>query len=547
VALARAKPRREPQRPDVPTSVCRSRSALCRVPVQGEVQMAFASGTGPVQPDWVHVLYEVTRQFASTLELDDVLSKVLDLTSDAVAADAGSIFQLDADGCVVKSILARGSLPARVKRPIVATVMSQGLAGWVYEHREAVVIADTRQDPRWHFFPGDSLVTRAAMAAPLIRQDQVIGIMTMMQSEPGSFTHRHLELLTAIAAQAAVAIENATLYTRATNERSMLRTVIASAKDVILVTDLASRIVLLNPAAERALGLGERALGAALPDVVADPALLELYATGRPQETREVLLADGRVFDCALVEVPHVGKVLGMHDVTTFKHLDTLKSEFVGHVAHDLRAPLGVIQGNAWLLAGLPQLEDDDRSVAQEILDAIHRMRSLIDNILDVGRIEMGIESEFDVVEVESLLHAVAAALDGAARQKNITLTVELGGPLPRVRGSALRLEQALANLAGNALKFTPPGGRVCIRGALESAWVTVQVVDTGPGIPAALHGKLFQKFSRLGENRQQEGHGLGLAIVKTLIEAHGGRVSVRSEVGQGSTFGFSLPPYDVP
>src|SRR3954451_22212764 len=134
--------------------------------------MAFATGTGPVQRDWVHVLYEVTRQFASTLELDAVLGKVLDLTVDAVAADAGSIFQLDADGCVVKSILARGSLPARVKRPIVATVMSQGLAGWVYEHREAVVIEDTRQDARWHFFPGDSLIPRAAMAVPLIRQDQ---------------------------------------------------------------------------------------------------------------------------------------------------------------------------------------------------------------------------------------------------------------------------------------------------------------------------------------------------------------------------------------
>ena len=132
---------------------------------------------------------------------------------------------------------------------------------------------------------------------------------------------------------------------------------------------------------------------------------------------REVTLGDGRVFDCALVEIPGVGKVLGMHDITTLKHLDALKSEFVAHVAHDLRAPLGVIQGNAWLLAGLPQLDADDRCVAQEILDAIHRMRSLIDNILDVGRIEMGIEAEFDVVDVEPLLRAVAcgARSGGAA------------------------------------------------------------------------------------------------------------------------------------
>ena len=508
--------------------------------------MPLATGSGPAARDWVHVLYEVTRQFASTLELDEVLGKVLDLTVDAVSADAGSIFQLDAGGCVIKSILARGTLPARVKRPIVAAVMSQGLAGWVYQHREPVVIQDTQDDERWHFFAGDTMVTRAAMAVPLIRQDQVIGIMTMMQAEPNSFSLHHLELLKAIAAQAAVAIENATLYTRATNERSMLRTVIASAKDVILVTDLDGRIVLVNPAAQRALGLGEEAHGAALAAAVAEPAMRELYASGRQQEMREVRLGDGRVFDCALVEVPNVGKVLGMHDVTPFKHLDALKSEFVAHVAHDLRAPLGVIQGNAWLLASLPQLEEDDRCVAQEILDAIHRMRALIDNILDVGRIEMGIESEFELLDVAPLLHAVASALEAAARQKSITLTVRVDGVLPRIKGSPLRLEQAITNLAGNALKFTPSGGRVAIVGGCASEWLTVRVVDSGPGIPAALQGKLFQKFSRLGENRQQEGNGLGLAIVKTLVEAHGGRVSVESEVGKGSTFGFSLPPSDA-
>jgi two-component system phosphate regulon sensor histidine kinase PhoR len=515
-------------------------------PTPGEsLRMPFATGSGPAEQDWVDVLYEVTRQFASTLELDEVLGKVLDLTVDAVGADGGSIFQLDADGCVVKSILARGSLPARVKRPIVATVMSQGLAGWVYQHREPAVIRDTERDPRWHFFPGDTLSTRSAMAVPLIRQDQVIGIMTLMQGEPDSFTPQHLDLLAAIAAQAAVAIENATLYARATNERSMLRTVIASARDAILVTDLADRIVLVNPAAERALGLRDAQRGVPLTEALGEPALLELYASRLPQDMREVSLADGRVFDCALVEVPHVGRVLGMHDVTTFKHLDALKSEFVAHVAHDLRTPLGVIQGNAWLLAGLPQLDEDDRSVAQEILDAIHRMRALIDNVLDVGRIEMGIESEFEAVEVEPLLRAVASALEAPARRKSVALHVEVVGALPRVRGSALRLEQAITNLAGNAIKFTPPGGRVVIRGLPEGRWLTVHVVDTGPGIAPAQQGKLFQKFSRVGENRQQEGNGLGLAIVKSLVEAHGGRVSVASEVGKGSTFGFSLPPYE--
>lgn len=506
--------------------------------------MSIAAADSP--RDWVHVLYEVTRQFASTLDLEEVLGKVLDLTSRAVEADAASIFVLDEAGCVTKSILARGTLPARVKRPIVAAVMSQGLAGWVHQHRTAVVIPETRHDPRWHFFPDDTTVTRSAMAAPLVRQDTVIGIMTMMAATPERFTPQHLDLLSAIAAQAAVAIENATLYAQARSERSVLRAVIASARDAILVTDVDDRVLLANPAAERALGIGDEERGRAVVEVLADSPLVELYARPRPSGQRETTLADGRTFDCALVAVPGVGKVLGMHDITTLKNLDGLKSEFVAHVAHDLRAPLGVIQGNAWLLAGLPQLADEDRTVAQEILDAIQRMRSLIDNVLDVGRIEMGIESEFDVVEIEPVLHAVATALEAAARQKSIALSVEIEAAtaMPRVRGSALRLEQAVANLAGNALKFTPAGGAVRIGCAAEDGWVAVRVADTGPGIPAALHGKLFQKFSRLGEHRRHEGNGLGLAIVKTLVEAHGGRVFVLSEVGKGSVFGFTLPPH---
>ena len=380
------------------------------------------------------------------------------------------------------------------------------------------------------------------MAAPLVRQDQVTGIITMMQATPGAFATADLELLEAIAAQASVAIENATLYRRATRERSLLHAVIASAQDAILVTDAEDRVVLANPAAERALALGAAPHGRAMRDVVADEAVVRLYDQGGAA-AGQVTLQDGRVVDCALVEIPGGGKVLGMHDITTLKHLDALKSEFVAHVAHDLRAPLGVIQGNAWLLADLPQLADDDRTVAREILDAIQRMRSLIDNVLDVGRIEMGIASEFEPVDIEPVLHAVHAALEATARRKSIALLVERSeGPLPRVHGSALRLEQAIANLAGNALKFTPEGGEVRLRARPHEGWLLVQVSDTGPGIPVELHGQLFRRFSRLGRQRAEEGNGLGLAIVKSLVEAHGGRVSVESEVGKGSVFAFVLP-----
>lgn len=502
--------------------------------------MSTAKSSASASRDRVHVLYEVTRQFASTIDLEAVLGKVLDTTVRAVAADAGSIFQLDAGGRVTRSILARGDVPARVGRPIVDAVMREGLAGWVFRERSAALLTDTRHDTRWHFLPDDKLVTLSAMAAPLVRQDRVVGIVTMMHRDPGAFDERDLELLEAIAAQAAVAIENASHHAEVLRERARLAAVIASAQDAIVESDADDRIVRVNPAAERVLALGPAAAGAAVA-AVADRVLEPLYAA-TPPVSRELTLADGRVFDCALAELPGGGKVLGMHDITTLKHLDALKSEFVAHVAHDLRAPLGVIQGNAWLLADLPQLEEDDRSVAREILDAIHRMRALIDNVLDVGRIEMGLAAEFEDMDVEPVLRAVVAAVEVAARRKDVALELDVPAGLPRVHGSAIRLEQAVANLLGNALKFTPPGGRVRVSASAEDGWLAVRVADSGPGIPADLHERLFRKFSTLGEHRANEGNGLGLAIVKSLVEAHGGRVSVQSEVGKGSVFGFALP-----
>ncbi len=512
--------------------------------------MAAPRASAPGSLVRVETLYEITRQFASSLELEEVLGKVLSLTVKATGADAGSIFQLDANGCVTRSILARGELPARVKRPIVAAVMREGLAGWVYRHREAALIADTRKDDRWHVFPDDVLVTRSAMAVPLLRQDEVIGIMTMMHAEANRFSPDHLELLQAIAAQAAVAIENATLYTRAASERLLLRTVIASVKDAILVTDASDRLVLVNPAARTTLGLADDVDGAPIREVLDEPELLALYASSAEGRdgAAEVTLRDGRILDCALVRLPDGGRVLGMHDITTLKRLDALKSEFVAQVAHDLRAPLGVIHGNAWLLADLPALGDEERGFVQDIIAAIGRMRTLIDGVLDVRRIEMGIESEFAPVELGSVLREAYASVESAARQKDIGLTLEIAEPLPRVNGSAVRLVQAVTNLASNAIKFTPPEGSVRLEAAAEDDQVVVRVRDTGPGIPAALQHKLFRKFSRLGESatKDNEGNGLGLAIVKSLVDAHGGRVWVESRVGEGSTFAFSLPRADA-
>jgi two-component system NtrC family sensor kinase len=493
---------------------------------------------------WVELLYEVTRQFASTLELNEVLGKVLGMTVQAVGANKGSIFVLDGQGQVIRSILARPELPPEVKNPTLSKVMAGGFAGWVYSNKEADVIRDTTEDDRWHVFEGDTLVTRSAIGLPLIRRDRVIGILTLMHEEPNVFTDWHLELVSAIGRQAAAAIENASLYTETSAERSMFSTIISGVRDAILVTDEADRIIISNPAAERDLGFSGNVRDYAFQDVITEPALLDFYGEGWETGTaeREVAFKDGRVFSCFLVVQPELGNILGLHDITTLKELDRLKSEFVSHVSHDLKSPLMMITGYAGLLEN--DLEGDQKVYLQNILKTVDRMESLIDNILDLGKIEMGVESDFRAVGLGQLAKSAVTSLQSLATAKNIELSTIVQTGMPIVEGSPVRLGQALSNLIQNAIKFTPEGGQVEVSVLLKGAEVLAAVRDTGPGIPAALHARLFQKFSKLGQKSTStlEGQGLGLAIVKSVVEAHGGRVWVESQPDEGSTFGFAVP-----
>ena len=497
------------------------------------------------------LLIEVSRQFASTLELDDVLGTVLSLTVQSVSAQQGSIFLLDSQGHVVRSILARGNLPPEIKEHTVSKLMDKGFAGWAYRNRQADLISDTETDDRWHILPDDTNVTRSAMVSPLIRRGRVIGLITLMHPEPKAFQERHLVFLQSIASQAASAVENAALYTRVNNERSTLRALIASVHDVTLVTDKRNKLILANPAARTALALPEDALGKPFAEAVSDSDLVKFYNSvpDATQTMKDIEFSDGRVFNCSLVQVPNVGRLLSMHDVTTFKQLDDLKSEFVSHVAHDLKSPLSVMYGYVKFLAEIPDMGGDEKIFVEKIIDSIHRMRALIDNILDLGRIDMGIESELEIVGIGGVLKEAVKGMEGLAAEKGVKLTTETAEGLPYVNGAPARLGQAVSNLIGNALKFTPEGGSVIARATLQGGQIVVEVKDTGPSIPPALQAKLFQKFSKLGQKstRQDEGHGLGLAIVKSVVEVHNGRVWVESQVGEGSTFAFSLPTYDVP
>lgn len=240
-----------------------------------------------------------------------------------------------------------------------------------------------------------------------------------------------------------------------------------------------------------------------------------------------------------------MGRVCIMRDVTYFKELDALKSEFVDTVSHDLRSPLTMMRGYAVMLQTVGELSEQQESYVQKIITGVENMTRLVNNLLDLGRIEFGVDLKVEVLDVLYLLEQVTGSLRPQANQKNITLSLELAKNLPRqIEAEPALLHQALFNLVENAIKYTPENGEVSVRAYANPADLIFEVADTGIGIPPDDLARLFEKFYR-GKSRGtriQRGTGLGLSIVRSIAERHGGQVRVKSEEGKGSQFYLQIP-----
>jgi signal transduction histidine kinase len=319
----------------------------------------------------------------------------------------------------------------------------------------------------------------------------------------------------------------------------------------VLVTDSYNCLLLSNRAASRALGLdSENSTGQPTERVIQQRVLFDLLqASAQQQQSAEIVLRDKRTYlataSTVSVEGRPVGRVCILRDVTHFKELDAMKSEFVATVSHDLRSPLTLMRGYATMLPMVGGLNDQQQNYAQKIISAVENMTQLVNNLLDLGRIEVGVGLELENVAVLDILERVTGSLRPQAEQKHITLSVEIPRDMPNtVEADAALLYQAIYNLVENAIKYTPRDGRVTIGAHSSGAFLVFEVSDTGIGIPADDMPRLFEKFFRGSqrEARTQHGTGLGLAIVHSIAGQHGGKVSVESQPGKGSTFCLQIP-----
>ncbi len=391
----------------------------------------------------------------------------------------------------------------------------------------------------------------ALVAVSLYHEKRYYGALWAAYDQPHPFAEEDLRFLSTLAGQAALAAANARLFRTAEVGRQRLAAILASSPDPVLVTDQDNRLILANPAAKRALGaVSGWAEGQPTERVIGQQELQGLLRElESDQKSAEVVMPDGKIYyataSSVMAEGRPVGRVCVMQDVTHFKELDSLKSDFVSSVSHDLRSPLTLIRGYTTMLGMVGDLNEQQQGYISKIVVGVESMTRLVSNLLDLGRLGAGVGLRMEAIVPFEIVDAAVKTLQLLADQKGIRLEVQAAADMPvSIQADRALLQQALFNLVENAIKYTPKDGQVKVRLKPLPDSTLFEVQDNGIGISPADQPRLFEKFFRGSsrEARAERGTGLGLAIVRSIAEKHAGKVWVESIMGKGSTFFLLIP-----
>ncbi len=542
-------------------------------------ELALANEQLTLERDRVEALYRISRDLSTSLDLDHVLAQALALVNEAVGAPQGAIMLCDPESnhLIYRAALGRaeplprGGKKTRFKRGV-------GLAGWVLEHRQPVIVPDVSQDSRWLKDPSKKGRARSALAVPLTMGADVTGVLMLYHPQINYFTDVHLKLVTAAAAQVASAINNANLYgliqesaqrlgatlMAQQTEAAKNRAVLEGITDGVVVIDTKGEVILFNPAAEQILGIrADRVVGCSIQDTYAvrDSEMLvrgfllasrEMAALRSGREfVEERIEVEGRVANVRIAPVMHGDEYLGVvavfRDITKEVEADRIKSEFVSTVSHELRTPMTSIKGYTDLLClgAAGALSDNQRRFLNVIKSNADRLALLVNDLLDISRLDTGrIRLDLEPVNVGYIIGEVFKSLHQQIEEKGLVVNENVPDDLPAVKGDHDRVTQILLNLVTNACKYTLDGGQITVTARPVDGMLQIDVTDTGIGIAEEERDKIFDRFYRADHPvvHDSGGTGLGLPIVKSFVELHGGNIWVTSEPGKGSTFSFTLP-----
>ena len=343
-----------------------------------------------------------------------------------------------------------------------------------------------------------------------------------------------------------------------TEERNLSSAILGSMVEGVLVVNAAQRVVFANRSFAGILGLSAPPqAGSGLVEWVRQTELLEAVRKvllGEPLVQSEIVTGTLRqhFFAATVASVGTTGTdgaVLVLHDITDLRKLERVRRDFVANVSHEFRTPLTAIQGFAeTLLAGAMDDPQNRGRFLEIILEHSRRLARLTEDLLMLSKMDADrLEFETRRIPIGPFIDSCIETAQPRARDKDLRLSVKLAEKIPDIAGDRRRLTEVLQNLLDNAIQYTPAGGQITVSAGVADSAVVFTVSDTGIGIPQAEQPRIFERFYRVdvARSRQVGGTGLGLAIAKHLVEGHGGRIWVESEIGQGSQFHFSVPIFE--
>lgn len=341
-----------------------------------------------------------------------------------------------------------------------------------------------------------------------------------------------------------------------TEERTQSAAILSSMEEGVVVVDSDQRVLFCNRAFFRAVEIPEADYqGRPVVELVHHPDMMDLFHKtlfGDAIARGEITVGSVRTRSYAVTAAPIrsasaiAGAVMVLHDITEIRRLERARRDFVANISHEFRTPLTAIQGFAeTLLEGALEDAANGRRFLRIIHEHALRLGRLTEDLLKLARIEAGqLAPEMQPVAIDRILESCLETCRIKAGQKNLTVEADYASAMPLLNGDARLLQEVLQNLLENAIRYTGAGGRICMKASVRGSEMEISVADTGIGIPRADQQRIFERFYRADAARSREsgGTGLGLSIAKHLVEAHGGRIRVESEVGRGSTFYVYLP-----
>ncbi len=533
--------------------------------------------------DRIDTLYQITSELARTLDMDRLQQRALGMVVKAVHGDDGVILALDPimDQLYAQAALNPNTLFTRADGQQSHAAATLGM--WLLENDSDVLVDDLHTFPGWDHTQPFAADWRSAMAVVLeSNQNDPQGVMVVLSTRPQAFTEQEQRLLVAAANQVAAATNNADLYSLIRDQAErlgvMLRTeqeeaeknsaILESIADGVILTDAEGQIVQFNTAAERILELPrEQAIGQSMTRFTglyggeATTWAQAIQAQSDSPDDVEVffderLTLGDKVVNVQLSPVYTGGNFIGMvsvfRDITRDVEVDRLKSEFISNVSHELRTPLTPIKGFAEMLllgAGGP-ISDQQRMSLGMIKDNVDRLTVLVDDVLDISRIDSGRDRlEVEPVSLAEVLRKVVVGQQQrhTGKKPNTALTLEIADDLPHVEADVSKLNRILSNLVDNAFNYTPDGGSIRIAAQVQpsSERVEVTVADTGVGIPDDFKEDIWLRFQRYEPHvldLDVAGTGLGLSIVKEMVDQHHGDIWFESRLNEGTVFHLVLP-----